>query len=171
MNLKQMLDRDIKREIGRSNRTGFKTILLHLVISSVGLCVLDMVHNDFRAIIMLIVTLTLFFLWNSAIKSVIETGLIYSFIISLYFTVPSAITGISYYNSYMHPFELDWILSDLTWLVINYPFTIGNLQFGSSDSYNIGIQIFMPIVAINMLVLFNYLYCKLQAIKEKKRED
>lgn len=157
----------IKEKKGKSKAIGFKMLFIQLLISSVGWGLLDIVPTTFKVIVALMITVISIYLWNNAMKKVLSNGFVDILIVSLYFTVPSVMFSIMYYQSYLHGFQMNSVVYDFAWTIINYPFLIGNivLEIQSALAITIWVQILLPIIAMNILVLMNYIEYKLQARK------
>jgi len=153
--------------MGEINRLGIKVLLIQIIISCVGWWLFDIVPSHLKVFITLIITMVVIYLWNNAIKVVSSNGFINSIKVSLYFTVPSIMTSILYYYSNLHPYQMNLVIYDLIWSILNYPLLIGNLVLDtlSGSNTNIWIKILMPIIAINIIVLINFIEFKIKKIK------
>ncbi len=137
-----------------SNGSGLKMLILHLLVSYTGWVLIDTKSFGLQLMIATAISLFLIILWHIAIRRAGKAGFSNSVVVSLYFTVPSLISGILYYYSYLQQDQTSYVFFDLIWSIVNYPFTFGCtvLQIRSPLTDSIWVQIALPIAIMNLLL-------------------
>ena len=140
-----------------------RILTIHICLTVVG--AMADTTNDIQMILSSVVSVTLIILWYLAIRSVRDRGFSRSVIVSLSFTVPSLLFGMaSYYsNFYSEDIGLSMIFG-MYGEIFNRPFVLISGIF--SDQTSISAQIAAPIIAMNVLLLINFVEYSLE--KRKK---
>lgn len=143
--------------MGIIHRLGARQLLIHMIISCIGWLVIDTKAFGYQLFVVTIISLVLIILWHRVIHVAGKSGFLHSFVVSLYFTVPSLITGIFYYSSYLNQDQMDFEFFNLVWSLVNYPLDFGCtvLHIQSPLIASIRTQIALPVIMMNLLVVIN----------------
>lgn len=130
-----------------------KLLAFHIVLSSILWTIaVNNITNNFHLVMNSIISVTLMIAWFSAFSSFRDRCLFKSFLLSLFFTIPSLTFGAAYYYSNL---EIGNPLTLLAYfgIIFNMPFSMGH---GVLSDAGLLVQITLPVIVLNLLFILNY---------------
>jgi len=143
-----------------------RILTIHICLAIVESFII--INNDVQKIISSVISVSLIMLWYFAIRIVRENGFGKSVVVSLFFTVPSLLFGMTYLiNDSLSLNAGDVFI--MFGIIFNRPLALENVLFTSEIiPYT---QIAVPVIVINTLLLINYIEYSLDKRKKHGIEN
>ena len=144
------------------SKTLARILTIHICLAIVESLIT--VNDDLQKIISSTISVSLIMLWYISIRAVRKNGFLNSIIVSLFFTVPSILFGMTYLMNNSLSLNSSDILA-MFGMIFNRPLALENVLFSSGVSTYT--QIAIPIIVMNVLLLVNFIEYTI----EKRKTD